>query len=238
MPGDPVLSDMNALPHVPGTSELDNLFDITLNPDTSHNWEMISLGLEEPLPSQDVMDELHHLYFENVHPSMPIIHRPRYFVALNSTRNMQPPICLRYIIWSLAAAISDKYCTLHDHFYKQARKYLEMDEMKASGEYFTSAAHCQCLVLMCTYEYSRMYLPRSWLTMERAAGLAKMLALDRLDAQWHGMRQCIPPAKGFAEKEERRRIFWGVYCADRSSSMATGWSMSIDDVDVGVNGSG
>jgi hypothetical protein len=46
-------------------------------------WEMIGLGLEEPLPPQDTIDELHQVYFEKVHPSLPMIHRYRYLAAMN-----------------------------------------------------------------------------------------------------------------------------------------------------------
>ncbi|KAG5912660.1 hypothetical protein E4U42_002023, partial [Claviceps africana] len=46
-------------------------------------WEMTGLGLEEPLPPQETMDELHQIYFEKVHPSMPMIHRYRYLAAMN-----------------------------------------------------------------------------------------------------------------------------------------------------------
>lgn len=46
-------------------------------------WEMIGLGLEEPLPAQETIDELHQIYFEKVHPSMPMIHKYRYLAAMN-----------------------------------------------------------------------------------------------------------------------------------------------------------
>jgi hypothetical protein len=46
-------------------------------------WEMIGLGLEEPLPPQETIDELHQVYFEKVHPSMPMIHKYRYLAAMN-----------------------------------------------------------------------------------------------------------------------------------------------------------
>ena len=46
-------------------------------------WEMIGLGLEEPLPAQETIDELHQIYFEKVHPSIPMIHKYRYLAAMN-----------------------------------------------------------------------------------------------------------------------------------------------------------
>lgn len=46
-------------------------------------WEMIGLGLDEPLPPQETIDELHQIYFEKVHPSVPMVHRFRYLAAMN-----------------------------------------------------------------------------------------------------------------------------------------------------------
>ena len=46
-------------------------------------WEMIGLGLEEPLPPQDTIDDLHRIYFDKVHPTLPMIHKYRYLAAMN-----------------------------------------------------------------------------------------------------------------------------------------------------------
>jgi hypothetical protein len=43
---------------------------------------------------------------------------------------MQPPMCLQYIIWAMAAHIHDKYKAYADIFYRRARLYFEKDEMK------------------------------------------------------------------------------------------------------------
>lgn len=53
------------------------------NVSSDFTWEMIGLGLEEPLPAQETIDELHQIYFEKVHPSMPMIHKYRYLAAMN-----------------------------------------------------------------------------------------------------------------------------------------------------------
>ena len=73
--------------------------------DNSFTWEMIGLGLEEPLPPQETIDELyvgprlrpstcrvahtplisrrHQIFFDKVHPSLPMIHKYRYLAAMN-----------------------------------------------------------------------------------------------------------------------------------------------------------
>ncbi|KAF2472004.1 uncharacterized protein BDR25DRAFT_342046 [Lindgomyces ingoldianus] len=198
-------------------------------------WEMIGLGLDEPLPPQDVINDLYQLYFTKIHPSLPIIHRPRFLAAMNLAPHMRPPVCLRYIMWTLAASVTDKYDVLQEHFYHRARKYAQMDEMKGHGESTITLGHCQSWILMATYEFKQMYFPRAWLSAGRAVRLAQMMQLHRLDGAGLDVKQCLPPPKDWTEREERRRTFWMAFCVDRYASIGTGWPMTIDERDIMTN---
>ncbi|KAF2266835.1 hypothetical protein CC78DRAFT_458439 [Lojkania enalia] len=198
-------------------------------------WEMIGLGLDEPLPPQDVMDDLYNLYFTKIHPSLPVIHRPRFLAAMNLAPHMRPPVCLRYIMWTLAASVTDKYDALQEHFYHRARKYAQMDEMRGHGESTITLAHCQAWTLLATYEFKQMYFPRAWMSAGRAVRLAQMMQLHRLDGIGLDVKQCLPPPKDWTEREERRRTFWMAFCIDRYASIGTGWPMSIDERDILTN---
>ncbi|KAF2869815.1 fungal-specific transcription factor domain-containing protein [Massariosphaeria phaeospora] len=198
-------------------------------------WEMIGLGLDEPLPPQDVMNDLYQIYFTKVHPSLPIIHRPRFLAAMNLAPHMRPPVCLRYIMWTLAASVTDKYDGLQEHFYQRARKYAQMDEMKGHGESTITLGHCQSWTLTATYEFKQMYFPRAWLSAGRATRLAQMMQLHRLDGVGLDVKQCLPPPRDWTEREERRRTFWMAFCVDRYASIGTGWPMTIDEKDVLTN---
>ncbi|KAH7095771.1 binuclear zinc transcription factor [Paraphoma chrysanthemicola] len=203
--------------------------------DAEFSWEMIGLGLEEPLPPQDVMDELNQIYFTKIHTSLPVIHRPRFLAALNLAPHMRPPVCLRYIMWTMAASVTDKYEGLQEHFYQRARKYAQMDEMKGHGESTITLAHCQTWILTCTYEFKQMYFPRAWMSAGRAVRLAQMMQLHRLDGAGLDVKQCLPPPKDWTEREERRRTFWMAFCVDRYASIGTGWPMTIDERDITTN---
>ncbi|KAF1939549.1 binuclear zinc transcription factor [Clathrospora elynae] len=205
------------------------------NAEPEISWEMIGLGLEEPLPPQDVMDDLYQIYFSKVHLSIPIIHRPRFLAALNLAPHMRPPICLRYIMWTLAASVTEKYEALQEHFYQRSRKYAQMDEMKGHGESTITLAHCQSWILTCNYEFKQMYFPRAWLSAGRGVRLAQMMQLHRLDGVGLDVKQCLPPPKDWTEREERRRTFWMAFCVDRYASIGTGWPMTIDERDIMTN---
>ena len=195
-------------------------------------WEMIGLGLDEPLPNQDVVNELNQAYFDKVHPSVPMIHRARYYAAMNLAPHMRPPVCLRYAMWANAAAVTEKFEALQEHFYARARKYIQQDEMKGHGESMITVAHCQTWVLLGSYEFKLMYFPRAWMSAGRGSRMAQMMGLHRLDGAGLDVKQCLPPPKDWTEREERRRTFWMAFCVDRYSSIGTGWPMTIEEKDI------
>lgn len=197
-------------------------------------WEIIGLGLNEPLPVQEVVDELNKEYFNKVHPSMPMIHKARYHAAMNLAPPNRPPVALRYAMWALAAAVCDKYVTMQEHFYTRARKYLHQDEMRGHGEAMITIAHAQAWVLIATYEFKMMYFPRAWMSAGRGSRMCMMMGLHRVDSQGLDVKQCLLPSRDDTEREERRRTFWMAFCVDRYSSIGTGWPMVMDEKDIGT----
>lgn len=119
-----------------------------------------------------------------------------------------------------------------DIFYRRARKYIELDEMKGQGEAFVSLAHAQTWTLICAYEFKMKYFPRAWMSVGRASRMALMMGLNRVDGIGLDVKQCLPPPRDWTEREERRRTFWMAYCVDRYASIGTGWPMAIDERDV------
>ncbi|KAB8221130.1 fungal-specific transcription factor domain-containing protein [Aspergillus novoparasiticus] len=197
--------------------------------------DMISLGLEEPLPDQNVIDDLYRIYFEDVHIYMPIIHRQRHLSALNYAPDSRPPVCLQYMIWCHAALVSEKYDTLHTTFYERARKYAEADEMKGYGGGILSLAHAQTWLLITAYEYKMMFFPRAWLSCGKACRLAIMLGLHQLDSPSPQVKQCFRPSIDWVEKEERRRVFWTTFCIDKFATIGTGWPVGINETEAMTN---
>ncbi|GAD99366.1 hypothetical protein PVAR5_8081 [Paecilomyces variotii No. 5] len=242
MPDLSMLSDniANSMPSLGGPfgqsqSDPAGLAGDSMGFNSDFSWEMISLGLEEPLPAQDVIDELHKIYFDKVHPSAPMIHRPRYFAAMNLAPHTRPPVCLRYIMWCHAASVSSKYSFLQEHFYQRARKYAEADEMKGQGEAITTVAYSQAWTMIAAYEFKMLYFPRAWTSAGKASRLALMTGLHRLDGIGLDTKQCIGPPRDWTEREERRRTFWMAYCQDRYASIGTGWPMMLDERDILTN---
>lgn len=161
-----------------------------------------------------------------------MIHQGRYRASMNLAPHMRPPVCLRYIMWSLAALLSDQYGNLAELFYQRARKYIELDDMKGHGENAISVAHSQCWTLIGSYEFKLMYFPRAWMSTGKGIRLAQMMGLYRLDGVGLDVKQCLHPPRDWTEREERRRTFWMAFCQDRYASVGTGWPMIIEEKDV------
>ncbi|CZS93123.1 uncharacterized protein RAG0_03541 [Rhynchosporium agropyri] len=197
--------------------------------------ELLELGLEEPLPPQEMIDDLHRIYFDKIHPIMPMIHKGRYFASLVKAPKSRPPICLRYAMWSMACSVSDQYLCLEDLMYERARHYLQVAEMKAHGELFVTVYHTQAWSIIAMFEAKKAYFSRSWMSTGRATRLGQMLGLHQLDATGSAAKQVLLPPRDWTELEERRRTFWFVFYGDRWSSSGTGWPMSINESEIRTN---
>lgn len=156
-----------------------NVFNSFPHADASH--ELISLGLLEPLPPDDMVEELHQIYFAHVAPTASMIHKYRYFMQMALAPNARPPACLRYAMWSMAATVSDKYKHLAEIFYERARRYAEMVEMKGHGEHFATIAVAQTWILIGMFEAKMAIFTRAWMTSGKSVRLVYMLGLQRVD---------------------------------------------------------
>ena len=92
------LDDFNFSSRIPSMSGLDN----------NSSWEIVQLGLEEPLPEQSIVDDLNRIYFDKVHPSLPMIHRARYYAAMNLyVLSCAVPHLVNYIMYVLVQLTSE-----------------------------------------------------------------------------------------------------------------------------------
>lgn len=172
------------------------------------------------------------VFLERQQLFIPVIHPARYLQAYYSAPHMRPPMSLQYAMWALASIGHDRYGQLHDVFYARARQYAEADELKGHGEHFITVQHAQAWSLICTDEAKCMLFTRAAMSSARAVRLAHMMGLHRLDATQEDLPQTLMPPKDWAELEERRRTFWGIFCLDSHCSVSTGWPHLIDPTEV------
>ena len=172
------------------------------------------------------------IFFQNQHRMIPIIHPGKYLQTFYGPLLRKPPMCLRYVIWALAAAGNNKYDEYHEIFYRRSRQYMEADTMKGHGDVFVSIQHAQTWALVAFYEARMLLFTRSAISVANCVRLCHMMGLDRLDGDHVNMPPALGPPLTWAELEERRRIFWGVFAADSHCCISTGWPTLIDSDDV------
>lgn len=189
----------------------------------------------KPRISHQAIEELTTVYFARVHPTVPIIHPAKFRRSAVQKNPTSIPKCLKYIMWSLSAALLDKYRHLEEYCYREAKRHMQADEMNGYGETSVSVAHCQTWILISHYEIKRALFPRAWPSIGQAVRFSQMLQLHRLDDPQLHAKQVAPNPNEWVEKEERRRIFWLAYCLDRYAGMGTGWPLMVDEDDILTN---
>ncbi|KAK9463551.1 uncharacterized protein V1516DRAFT_645005 [Lipomyces oligophaga] len=229
--------ETTAHPHLPNMRGLDKA-DGTVPPvpfpagATHKIFDLISLGMEEPLPPQEEMDELTSLYFSIIHPSTPMIHKARYLAACQFPHPAGPPLYLRYAILAMAAVSSEKYSSHASVFHQRAYNYLHSVYYRGQGETMASVPYVQAWTLMAMYEYKTMAFPRAWSAVGQATRACLMLQLNLVDSPTVTVKQCLPPPADWIEVEERRRTFWCSYMISIYASLGTGWAGILDELDI------
>ncbi|KAJ3570519.1 hypothetical protein NPX13_g5702 [Xylaria arbuscula] len=69
---------------------------------------------------------------------------------------------------------------------------------------------------------------RAAMSSARAIRLTSMMGLHHLDSPPDESSPTLLPPRDWVELEERRRVFWGVFCIDSHCSISTGWPHLID----------
>ncbi|KAJ6044462.1 hypothetical protein N7499_006962 [Penicillium canescens] len=198
------------------------------------------------LDMSDLMQaDLDLLYFERVHPIVPMIHKRRYLSWANEKTVSPARACLRSAMRTIAAAMSAQFCAFSDKLYACTRSMLEMQDVQGENG----------LPWMTTTRASRRRIERemiqAWLLLAHCEFLRKpeqdallastrafrLLQLSRLfDIDIHddetspnensGSCPSVspsttqnPPDEAWIETEEKRRTLWTAFVLDCLSSM-------------------
>ncbi|OAA58921.1 Transcription factor [Niveomyces insectorum RCEF 264] len=184
------------------------------------------------LPPASMLQDLVTIYFDKIHPWIPILHQPSFEAAMLSTDGQKPSVTVLQAI--TAAAI----------------KFLPLDPQ--TQEWYHHRCH-DAIVLACMDRFSVESLqasiiiafntigsgrgPRSWSIVASATRIVEQLglAIEEEDAAENRLLNRVgflPPAKNWTEAESLRRIFWCIFLFDRFCSVATGWNTSLTSTDV------
>ncbi|KAH9897519.1 fungal-specific transcription factor domain-containing protein [Xylariomycetidae sp. FL2044] len=212
--------------------DLGFLPDLSLGPSLD-NSQCLQLNI-----SSAVHAELDQLYFDRVHPSIPIIHQRRYLSWSKSTDKTTSRICLQYVMWALATLLSAQSRDMTEPFHQGAKQMLE----SYSPGGIDSASDIEMLqawVLIATCESMRAQHRQAWLSAGRVFRLVQGLRLHQIDSPTTSCPSgdsesdigTVPGSESdrHVEIEEKRRVFWMAYFLDHLLSLRNDWPVTLSE---------
>ncbi|KAF5660924.1 hypothetical protein FDENT_13632 [Fusarium denticulatum] len=201
--------------------------------------QQISLGT---LPPDDLVDSMVNIYFNQIHPWIPMLHQPTFRGLLSNPAGRVRVSTILHAIVSLCIRFSDD------------SRLQNAPELRA--QYSTSCRQTVILASMESFSVENLQAmticafdiigsgrgPSAWSIVGSMSRTVEQLRLstEEEETQSHQSRSkaliervaFLPPASTWAEVEERRRIFWNVFLMDRFCSICTGWNLSLTSADV------
>ncbi|KAI0377763.1 fungal-specific transcription factor domain-containing protein [Hypomontagnella monticulosa] len=179
---------------------------------------------DESCISALMRDDAVSVYFDRVHPNIPIIHKQRYFDMVEQQNPSRSQLCLQLAVQATAAASTAQMLESSDSLYAETFATLEAVEINEpisrTGGAPVELEYIQALLLMVYYEVMRMPQYKCILTSGRAFRLIQISRLHEIDMEAVPIEDIS--GEVFAREEERRRTFWLAYCFDRFLSIRHG----------------
>ncbi|KAJ4854580.1 fungal specific transcription factor domain-containing protein [Trichoderma breve] len=201
------------------------------NTDASSAVHMSGASPKASVPPLHMMRELVNIYFNRIHPWIPILHRPDIEAALETQNGSLPDIVLLAM-----TAVSIRFYTSDRQIQDLYSRRCHDAVVLACMDRF-SVQTLQASIILAFNTIGSGKGPTSWSIVSSATRIVEQLGLAVED---EGMSQnrllnrigFLPPARNWTEKESLRRIFWCIFLLDRFCSVATGWNtgLSIDHI--------
>ncbi|KAJ6443692.1 Lovastatin diketide synthase LovF [Purpureocillium lavendulum] len=178
-----------------------------------------------------VQAELYQLYFDRVHPSIPILHHRRYLSWSKSKTKTPAQKCLQYAMWTLATMLSAQYRDLIEPLYLEMKQMLEFLIGQESRHGGCDIELVQASVLVAVFESMRTYHRQAWLSAGRSFRLMQAMRFHTIDDPRARGAATAPTESGdaFIETEEKRRVFWMAYFLDHIFSMRNDWPITLNE---------
>ncbi|EST07534.1 Zn(2)-C6 fungal-type DNA-binding domain protein [Kalmanozyma brasiliensis GHG001] len=182
------------------------------------------------LPDRDLIKDLLDVFFQQLHPLMPIVHRPSLERDLATGRADKDSAFRGFVFTILAIASrfsndprvladSGDPDTAGDHFAAASRLYHQV--------YAASLINVQVMILTATFMHGAIGPGASWTVLGVAIRALQDIGLHQEKAY-----------RGFSpyEQELRRRVFWGAFILDCifSINMGRPLALKLSDCDVKV----
>ncbi|OKL55498.1 putative Transcription factor [Talaromyces atroroseus] len=160
--------------------------------------------------------ELNQIYFDRVHPVVPMLHQRRYFTWTRVPGQSMARTCLQYTMWILAASCS-----------RQFQSMLEVLDTKDNEVDGIDIEQVQAWILLVLYEVTNSHSRRGWISAGRAFRLVQLMRLFEIDGSDTMLAQSL--TDDWVQLEEKRRTFWMAYLLDRFISVQNGLPLTLNE---------
>ncbi|VUC26620.1 unnamed protein product, partial [Clonostachys rosea] len=185
--------------------------------------------LDDPLPP-DLIRGLVNTYFDKLGHMAPMIHRVRFIASLSLAPELQPLLCLQYIIMALGASLSTAHRSLDMPLYEQALSLAKSSESMVHGTPQAMLAYAQCWILFSNFEAQRSMFPKASMSLSHSIRICQMMRLHEMDEQDEESSQST--LDDIIDAESRRRTWWMVFISDRLVGAVTGLPLLIHAQDI------
>ncbi|KAF9583190.1 hypothetical protein BGW38_010067, partial [Lunasporangiospora selenospora] len=179
------------------------------------------------LPDPDVMSNLINLYFRFVYPFAPVIVRSKFIQRLQARDRSPQFLLLLNAIFALASRFSDDPSLRTDPSKPETAGVKFADRAKEILDALYDLPDITCvgaLVLMAFQQFGTGNAYRAWIFVGLAVRMAQHIGLHR---------NCLKLGKMSAsDREERNRVWWSCFMADRIISVSFGRPQGITEHDV------
>ncbi|XXH01489.1 hypothetical protein Hte_007849 [Hypoxylon texense] len=174
-----------------------------------------------------VKSDLTQLYFDRVHPVVPILNKPKTFKWIHDGNSMsEPRQCLQYAMWTSATAFTSQFSGFQETIYAKTRFLLDQLDLNGNDSLICHIEHVQSWILITFYEFAKTNYRRGWLSAGRVFRLVQFLKLYDLDSP---KPLVLNSEVDLISLEEKRRTFWVAYCLDRFMSVIEGAPMTLSE---------
>lgn len=179
-----------------------------------------------PVPSLPIMRELVNIYFNRIHPWIPILHRPYIDAALESQDEKPSEVVLLAIV-----AVTIRFYACGQQMQElYHRRYHDAVILACMHSFSVETLQASIIIAFNTVGSGKG--PTSWSIVSSATRIVEQLglAVEEEESNQNKLLNRIgflPPTKNWTEKESFRRIFWCIFLLDRFCSVATGWNTGL-----------
>ena len=171
---------------------------------------------------------MNEIFFDRVHPFVPILHQRYYKRRIKQTEIMNDSqVCLQHSMWALASLMSPQLQHLQQAFYLDAKHMLgNLDLLPNIIDEQAQTEIAQAWVLIAIFESMKANHRQAWSSAGRAFRLVQLMRLHELDVM-HKDEEEILSENEFVTKEERRRVLWMAFLLDHLFCMRNNWPITL-----------